>query len=144
MDANKDIISRLPYGPQFLLIDAFELSEVSREMRTLKEYSATHPLIASHFKAGPPVVPGVLLVEQVCQSAFLLGITSGIIQSTLPPLLGEVKATFKRLAVAPCRLIAKVEIDAVLPNAFGFLGQVLNGEMEVCRVKGLCMVSQSI
>ncbi len=134
-----DLIPQLPYGAGFRFVDRYELRAVERSVRTWKQYCENDPIVEAHFKGGPCVVPGVILIEQVCQSALLLGIGIGEVDLQHLPSLGEVKASFRHIANAPCLLRAQVAIDAVLSNAFGFSGIIFNMETEVCRVKGFCL-----
>jgi 3-hydroxymyristoyl/3-hydroxydecanoyl-(acyl carrier protein) dehydratase len=76
-----EVAKALPYGESFLFIDRADLSGRPDTVVTEKTYLLSEPLIAAHFRAGPKVVPGVVLIEQICQSALLLALGTG----RLPP-----------------------------------------------------------
>ena len=143
MQRDYPLLSELPYGQHFLFVDGYEFEESSSQLRTWKQYLESDPIVEAHFQDGPRVVPGVILVEQLCQSALLLGMICGMVGKTEKPLLGEIKASFKRQAIAPCRVEAHVEIDAALQAAFGFVGSLYDNDIELCRVKGFCVTSTS-
>lgn len=127
----------LPYGDGFLFIDRVVAFRASEWMETEKCYSSAHPIIAAHFANGPKLVPGVILAEQICQTALLLGIRSGMFGGKSPPLLGEVKARFPQPALADCVITSRVTVDTCIRRAVSFQGRAFRANELVCKLSGL-------
>ncbi|WP_417745641.1 3-hydroxyacyl-ACP dehydratase FabZ family protein [Rosistilla oblonga] len=130
----------LPYGDAFLFVDRVVAIRPSECIETEKRYSSTHPIVEAHFADGPKVVPGVILVEQICQTALLLGIRSGMFDTKSPPLLGEIKARFPTPAVADCVITSRVTMDTCIRRAVHFQGQAFRANAIVCSMSGLIVL----
>ena len=65
------ILNILPQRYPFLMIDRVLEVIPNRQIRALKNVSAAEPWAAGHFP-GNPVMPGVLIVEAMCQAGGLL------------------------------------------------------------------------
>jgi 3-hydroxyacyl-[acyl-carrier-protein] dehydratase len=64
MELNKT----LPYREPFLLIDEVKIAEPARRGRGIKKLSGSEYFFEGHFP-GRPIMPGVLIVEAVSQTA---------------------------------------------------------------------------
>jgi 3-hydroxymyristoyl/3-hydroxydecanoyl-(acyl carrier protein) dehydratase len=136
----------LPYGPDFLWVD--EVLDVGpQQIRTRTFYSPDKPILQSHFLNGPAIVPGVILIEQVAQSACLAGrlaAGAGEQQADDTPAaavefaLGQVKARFLSPAKAPCELIADVTLR-IGNRSIGFRGKLFHGDTVIAEVNGLAV-----
>jgi 3-hydroxyacyl-[acyl-carrier-protein] dehydratase len=70
------ILEILPHKPPLLMVDG--VSELTEErVLAFKNVSANEPHFAGHFP-GMPVMPGVLIVEAMAQSAVLLAHVAGV------------------------------------------------------------------
>lgn len=67
----KDPLSCLPHGPSFRLIDAVVSIVPGEKAVAVRDVKADDPFLRDHFP-GNPVMPGVLLVEAMAQTAGLL------------------------------------------------------------------------
>ena len=65
------ILERLPHRYPLLLVDRVLELEPGKRIVGLKNVSINEPFFAGHFP-GPPVMPGVLIVEAMAQVAALL------------------------------------------------------------------------
>jgi len=63
--------ARLAHRPPFLFVDTAEIAADGLSARAAHVFGADDPMFAGHFP-GAPVVPGVLLIEFVAQTANLL------------------------------------------------------------------------
>jgi len=84
----------LPHRPPFLMVDKILEVEPGRSARAVKCVSANEPYLAGHFP-GFPVMPGVLLVEAIAQTAALAA--SGLGGDTIGVLAGIDEARFRRV-----------------------------------------------
>jgi acyl carrier protein/3-hydroxymyristoyl/3-hydroxydecanoyl-(acyl carrier protein) dehydratase len=137
-----DLIERLPYGESFLFIDeAQHLGE--RHITSRFAWTGDRPEIAAHFLHGPKLVPGVLLAEQVAQSALLLAILEGYRPSREPMTLAQFRCEIVAPAPAPCTVVAMVEVDAIAGEAMGFRGTCSVDGQLVAKVRGIAAASMS-
>lgn len=68
----KDIKSILPYDYPFIFIDKATLIEVDKKILCVKNVTGNEYYFTGHFK-DYPILPGVILIEAMAQSAYLLG-----------------------------------------------------------------------
>lgn len=99
----------LPHRYPFLLVDrVLELEDGT--VRTLKNVSIDEPFFVGHFPENP-VMPGVLIVEALAQSAALLALRQA--RTETPPLLVLTsidKARFRRLVLPGDQLRMEVRV----------------------------------
>jgi beta-hydroxyacyl-ACP dehydratase FabZ len=101
--------------------------EPDRRVVGLKNVTANEPFFAGHFP-GRPVMPGVLIVEALAQTAgvLLMGEASGLI----PMFMGIDKARFRRPVTPGDQLRLEVE--------------VLRKRRSACRVAGRAFVGEDL
>ena len=66
-----DILELIPHRPPFLLIDRVDRIVPNERARGIKAVTSTEPHLAGHFP-GHPIMPGVLVVEAMAQTAGVL------------------------------------------------------------------------
>jgi len=137
-EIGRDIISSMmPHGPAWLFIDRVVSWEASSVIRTQKLLDPADPLLRAHFKNGPFVFPGVLLVEIVGQSAYLLArLSEGAGEATPPAhLLARCTAHFLSPARGGDLLAAEVRLVERVGGVTVHEGLVTCGDRNVCRVR---------
>ena len=67
----RGILERLPHRYPFILVDRVLEWEPRNRIVTLKNVTINEPFFQGHFP-GYPVMPGVLMIESMAQSAALL------------------------------------------------------------------------
>ena len=101
----------LPHRPPFLLVDRVVSFEKGRNLVAWKGVTMNEPFFPGHFP-GRPVMPGVLILEALAQSAALLAMLSlgPEERGKLTYLMGIDEARFRRPVVPGDRLELHVEI----------------------------------
>ncbi len=104
----------LPHRPPFLLVDRVVSFEQGKKLVGWKGVTMNEPFFPGHFPAKP-VMPGVLILEALAQSAALLAMMSlGPANSgKLTYLMGIDSARFRRPVVPGDRLELHVEVTKV-------------------------------
>jgi 3-hydroxyacyl-[acyl-carrier-protein] dehydratase len=112
-----DIMRIIPHRYPFLLVDRIIELEPGRRAVGLKQVTANEPQFTGHFP-GRPIMPGVLMVEALAQ-------TAGVAVQTLPEYRGKLglfagidDCRFKRLVVPGDTLRLEVTVEK-LRGMFG-------------------------
>lgn len=132
------IISLLPYGDDFRFIEEVRLLQSQRIVCTMT-WAINDPRIIAHFARGPHIVPGVLLAEQVSQSALLLAKVEKRLPTEGQVVLAQLRCDFLAPAVAPCLVESDVTIQWPAAGGFGFMGTCRVNGAEVAQVQGIAM-----
>jgi acyl carrier protein len=136
LDVPREVRTILPYGDAFRFVDSVVSVEVNRIV-TETTWNPENPLVAAHFEHGPHVVPGVLLAEQVAQSALLLARVRGLVVAGEELMLSRLRCDFAASAEPPVTIRTVVDLRATGFGHFGFIGSCTAGETEFARVKGI-------
>ena len=140
--AFEEILSSLPYGRDFLFVNRVCGLEPERWITTSMDYERSSAILESHFRGGPAIVPGVVLAEQVCQSALLLGLLSKKVKPGQPLLLGRLQCRFIKPALADCTIHSRVDLVVAKGDSIGFIGDArLNGD-SIAQFQGSAKSSQ--
>ncbi len=131
----------LPQGQAFRMVDAV-VSRGPSVIVTSKAWAQDNPIIRAHFTAGPHVVPGVLMAEQVAQSALLLARMERETATGKTIVLAQLRCDYLSPAFAPCVVQAEVRFLAGGTSYVSFEGICTVGEVEVARIKGLGVVNE--
>jgi 3-hydroxyacyl-[acyl-carrier-protein] dehydratase len=133
-----DIMGILPHRYPFLMVDRVIELEPGRRAVGIKQISANEPQFTGHFP-GRPIMPGVLMVEALAQ-------TAGIAVMTLPEYRGKLglfagidACRFKRLVVPGDTLTLEVTVEK-LRGMFGRVRAVARVEDEVAVEASLSII----
>ncbi|BBE49924.1 3-hydroxyacyl-[acyl-carrier-protein] dehydratase FabZ [Ferriphaselus amnicola] len=111
MDIN-EILKRLPHRYPFLLVDRVISIDPGKEIVALKNVSMNEPFFPGHYPHHP-VMPGVLIIEAMAQTAALLSFAAmdggGPDENSVYYFVGIDGARFKRPVVPGDQLILKVQ-----------------------------------
>jgi len=121
MDIN-EIMQVLPHRYPFLLIDRVVSFDPNETLVATKNVTINEPFFQGHFP-GHPVMPGVLIIEAMAQTAALLAFKS--LDITKPEdhvvyFVGIDQARFKKPVVPGDRLIITAEIVRNLKGIWKF------------------------
>jgi 3-hydroxyacyl-[acyl-carrier-protein] dehydratase len=133
MDIHR-ILKKLPHRYPFLLVDRVLEFEKDKRIKALKNVTINEPFFGGHFPARP-VMPGVLMLEALAQSAALLSFESMGTDpgdDTVVYFVGIDGARFKRVVEPGDQLILEATIERVKSGIFKYKTRAsVNGETAV-------------
>ena len=112
-----DLMRILPHRYPFLLVDRVVDHEPGRRAIGLKQVSANEPQFTGHFP-GRPIMPGVLMVEALAQTAGIAVLTLDEYHGKLGLFAGIDDCRFKRMVVPGDTLRLEVTVEK-LRGMFG-------------------------
>jgi 3-hydroxyacyl-[acyl-carrier-protein] dehydratase len=124
-----EIMRILPHRYPFLLVDRIIELEPGRRAVGLKAVTANEPQFTGHFP-GRPIMPGVLMVEALAQTAGVAVMTLDEYRGKLGLFAGIDDCRFRRMVVPGDTLLLKVEVEK-LRGMFGRVRGVASVDGEV-------------
>lgn len=124
-----EIMRILPHRYPFLLVDRITELEPGRRAVGLKAVTANEPQFTGHFP-GRPIMPGVLMVEALAQTAGIAVLTLDEYRGKLGLFAGIDECRFRRLVVPGDTLRLEVTVEK-LRGMFGRVRAVATVEGEV-------------
>jgi 3-hydroxyacyl-[acyl-carrier-protein] dehydratase len=104
-----DIFEILPHRYPMLLVDKIIEIEGSNKVRGIKNVTFNEPFFQGHYP-GLPIMPGVLILESMAQTAAVLLLSNGEAKKNVP-LIGSIeKAKFRRQVVPGDQLQIEAEL----------------------------------
>jgi beta-hydroxyacyl-ACP dehydratase FabZ len=129
----KEIMKHLPHRYPFVMVDRVVELEPGHRIVTLKNVTINEPFFQGHFP-GNPIMPGVLILEAMAQSAGVLTFES------LPPekrnilvyFMGIDRARFRRMVLPGDQLVIEIVMKRLKTRAVKATGQArVDGELAV-------------
>ncbi|MGV3570338.1 MAG: 3-hydroxyacyl-ACP dehydratase FabZ [Ramlibacter sp.] len=134
------ILKLLPHRYPILLVDrVLELDEGKR-IKSLKNVTINEPFFTGHFPHRP-VMPGVLMLEAMAQTAALLSFaTAGVVpdDKTVYYFAGIDGARFKRPVEPGDQLVMEVELLRHKAGIYKFKGVARVGDDIACEAELMC------
>jgi 3-hydroxyacyl-[acyl-carrier-protein] dehydratase len=112
-----DIMRLIPHRYPFLMVDRVIELEPGRRAVGIKQVTANEPQFTGHFP-GRPIMPGVLMVEALAQTAGVAVMTLDEYRGKLGLFAGIDECRFRRMVVPGDTLLLKVEVEK-LRGMFG-------------------------
>jgi 3-hydroxyacyl-[acyl-carrier-protein] dehydratase len=137
-----EIINLLPHRYPFLLIDRVLSIEPDKSIVALKNVTINEPFFPGHYPHHP-VMPGVLIIEAMAQTAALLSFGSGINEKSVYYFVGIDGARFRQPVMPGDQLILKVNLIRNMRGLYKFSataevdGQVVAEAELMCTVKSV-------
>ena len=104
------ILETIPHRYPILLVDRLlEVDEAFSRGKGLKNVTINEPFFQGHYP-GRPIMPGVLIIEAIAQTAAAIMLMDPKNNGKLPLLGGLDKVKFKRMVVPGDQLILDIEI----------------------------------
>lgn len=141
MDIHK-ILTLLPHRYPILLVDRVIALESGKSIRAIKNVTINEPFFTGHFPHRP-VMPGVLMVEALAQTAALMsfdmmGKTPD--DNSVYYFAGIDSARFKRPVEPGDQLVMDVELVRHKAGIFKFSGVIRVDGNIVCEAEFMCTV----
>ena len=105
----EEIRDILPHRYPFLLIDRVEVLEEDKRGVGVKMVTANEHFFEGHFP-GQPVMPGVLIVESMAQTACAMLLSRGGYENKIAFFMGIEEAKFRSPVVPGCVLKHHIEV----------------------------------
>jgi 3-hydroxyacyl-[acyl-carrier-protein] dehydratase len=134
------ILKQLPHRYPILLVDRVLAIETGKTIRTLKNVTVNEPHFTGHFPHRP-VMPGVLILEAMAQSAALLSFaTAGVApdEKSVYYFAGIDAARFKRPVEPGDQLVMDVALERNRAGIYKFKGVARVGEDVACEAELMC------
>jgi len=132
----QEILEHLPHRFPFLLVDRVLEFQVDKTITAIKNVSMNEPFFTGHFPVKA-VMPGVLIVEALAQTAAILASCSAASDKEASLFyLGSIEnARFKKMVVPGDQLILKVEVQRQRSNVWKFKGTASVAGEIVCTAE---------
>ncbi len=132
----KKITSMLPHRYPFLLVDRIDELDPGKRVVGIKNVTVNEPYFPGHFP-GNPIMPGVLIVEAMAQTAAVLGVvTHPEYQDGGVLLMGLDKVRFRKPVVPGDVLRLEINVDKVRGTIWKLMG--------IARVDGVKVAEAEI
>ncbi|MES2975924.1 MAG: 3-hydroxyacyl-ACP dehydratase FabZ [Pseudomonadota bacterium] len=134
------ILKQLPHRYPILLVDRVLEIDKGKRIKALKNVTINEPFFTGHFPHRP-VMPGVLMLEALAQTAALLafdmlGVTPD--EKTVYYFAGIDAARFKRVVEPGDQLTLEVELDRMKAGIFKFKARAKVGEEVAVEAELMC------
>jgi 3-hydroxyacyl-[acyl-carrier-protein] dehydratase len=134
------ILKQLPHRYPILLVDRVLVIQKGKSIKALKNVTINEPFFTGHFPHRP-VMPGVLMLEALAQTAALLAFdTLGTTpdDKTVYYFAGIDGARFKRPVEPGDQLTLLVELDRMKAGIFKFKARALVAEELAVEAELMC------
>ena len=141
MDIHK-VLKQLPHRYPFVLVDRVLEIEKGVRIRALKNVTINEPYFVGHFPHRP-VMPGVMILEALAQSAAILGFDALDVtpdDKTLFYFAGIDGVRFKRPVEPGDQLILEMAVDRVRSGMWRFKGRALVDGETVTEAEIMCTI----
>jgi 3-hydroxyacyl-[acyl-carrier-protein] dehydratase len=135
-----EILKKLPHRYPFLLVDRVLEVEPGKRIKALKNVTINEPFFTGHFPHRP-VMPGVLMLEAMAQSAALLsfaGEGSAPDEKSVIYFVGIDGARFKRPVEPGDQLVMDVTLERARAGIYKFKGVGRVGDDVACEAELMC------
>jgi len=139
----KEIMNILPHAYPFLLVDRIIEIEPGKRIVGIKNVTYNEPFFPGHFP-GRPIMPGVLIVEAMAQTAGVLVCNSLSGEERNKPVyfLGMDNVKFRKPVIPGDQLRLELEITKHRQSIWGFKGKALVDGKVVAEAELLAMMGE--
>jgi len=139
----KEILSTLPHAYPFLLVDRIIEIELGKRAVGIKNVTYNEPFFPGHFP-GRPIMPGVLIVEAMAQTAGMLALRSVSEEEKKKPVyfLGMDNVRFRKPVIPGDQLRFELEVTRHRQSIWGFKGKAFVDGKLVAEADLLAMLGE--
>jgi len=139
----KEIMNILPHAYPFLLVDRIMEMDPGKRVVGIKNVTYNEPFFPGHFP-GRPIMPGVLIVESMAQTAGVLVFNSLPEEDRKKPVyfLGIDNVRFRKPVTPGDQLRLELEITRHRQSIWGFKGKALVDGKLVAEAELLAMIGE--
>lgn len=135
------IMKSLPHRYPFLLVDRIAECDGEKSIVGIKNVTMNEPFFQGHFP-GMPVMPGVLQLEAMAQTAGVLLNQIGGAEGGIPFFMAIDKARFRRVVKPGDQLRIEVEILKARSRSAKFKAVAKVGDDVASEAEMMCMIGQ--
>jgi 3-hydroxyacyl-[acyl-carrier-protein] dehydratase len=135
-----EILKKLPHRYPILLVDRVLEVDGGKRIKALKNVTINEPYFVGHFPHRP-VMPGVLMLEAMAQTAALLAFAnegSAPDSNSVIYFAGIDGARFKRPVEPGDQLVMEVTLERARAGIYKFKGTARVGEEIACEAELMC------
>jgi 3-hydroxyacyl-[acyl-carrier-protein] dehydratase len=135
-----EILTLLPHRYPFLMVDRVLAIDKGKSIKALKNVTMNEPFFMGHFPKRP-VMPGVLMLEAMAQTAGLLSfhmMGKRPDDNSIFYFAGIDGARFKRPVEPGDQLIMDVTLDRMKSGIYKFKGITRVGDEVACEAELMC------
>ena len=127
-----EIKKLLPHRDPFLFLDWCEIIEIGKEGKGYRKFSPEEYFFKGHFP-DQPIVPGVVLIESLAQTAGVV-VSKSFIDKTERSVLftGISNAKFRKPVLPHDGILFEVKIINKVKSIYKFYGEAKKGSEKVC------------
>ena len=134
----EEIMKYLPHRYPMLLVDRVVECDGEKRIVGLKNVTANEPFFQGHFP-GHPVMPGVLQLEAIAQTAGILMMR--LAGGGVPYFMTIDKAKFRKIVRPGDQMRIEVEFTKIRSKSARFAGRVLVDGSVVAQAEMMCMIA---
>ena len=136
------VLNALPHRYPLLLVDRVKSLTIGEEIHALKAVTFNENFFQGHFP-GRPIMPGVLIIEALAQSAAILAIETLELAGTgkLVYFMAIEEAKFRNPVEPGCILDLHVGFVQKRARVCKFWGKAMIGDKIACEVRFTAMVA---
>ena len=139
-----EILEHLPHRYPFILVDKVISMELGKDITAIKNVTVNEPFFPGHFPYHP-VMPGVLIVEAMAQSAALLSfktMNKKPNEDSVYYFAGIDSARFKKPVGPGDQIILNVKIDRILKGIWKYKGVATVDSEVVAEANMMCILKE--
>jgi 3-hydroxyacyl-[acyl-carrier-protein] dehydratase len=133
------ILKMLPHRYPFLLVDRVLELEAGKRVKALKNVTMNEPHFTGHFPEFP-VMPGVLILEALAQTAALLTFGKDSVDDSVYFFVGIDNARFKRPVIPGDQLILNASIERFKSGIWKFKTFATVNDVVVTEADLMCTI----
>lgn len=137
----QEIMRQLPHRYPMLLVDRIIECDDKRRIVGIKNVSANEPYFSGHFPETP-IMPGVLQLEAMAQTAGILLLRIADMAGHIPYFMAIDKAKFRKVVVPGDQLRIEVELLKLRTKTARFKACALVDGALASEAEMMCMITE--